>query len=103
MVVALMWTRLRAADMYHPHQSSDGSAWCGWTMKWTKEQTCMLIELYQSHPVLWDPTDPTYKNKVKTSLFHLCFQHVHDFARNSGRNTVPVLSFMRRAVFRAMF
>lgn len=25
----------------------------------------MLIELYQSHPVLWDPTDPTYKNKVK--------------------------------------
>ena len=36
-----------------------------WTMEWTKEQTFMLIELYQSHPVLWDPTDPTYKNKVK--------------------------------------
>ncbi|XP_045101913.1 transcription factor Adf-1-like [Portunus trituberculatus] len=65
MLVSLVWTRLRAADMYHPHQSSDGSAWYGWTMEWTKEQKFMLIELYQSHPVLWDPTDPTYKNKVK--------------------------------------
>ncbi|MPD06873.1 hypothetical protein E2C01_102704 [Portunus trituberculatus] len=67
MLVSLVWTRLRAAaaDMYNPHQSSDGSAWCGWTMEWTKEHTFMLIELYQSHPVLWDPTDPTYKNKVK--------------------------------------
>ena len=36
-----------------------------WTMEWTKEQVIILIELYEAHPVLWDPTDPSYKNKVK--------------------------------------
>ena len=36
-----------------------------WTMEWTKEQVIILIELYEAHPALWDPTDPSYKNKVK--------------------------------------
>ncbi|KAG7168595.1 putative Alcohol dehydrogenase transcription factor Myb/SANT-like-containing protein 14 [Homarus americanus] len=34
-------------------------------MEWTREQTILLIELYHSHRVLWDPTYVNYKNKIK--------------------------------------
>lgn len=34
-------------------------------MEWTREQTLSLIDLYRSHPVLWDNKHSDYKNKPK--------------------------------------
>lgn len=34
-------------------------------MEWTREQTLVLIDLYRSHPVLWDNKLSDYKNKLK--------------------------------------
>ena len=60
MLVALVWTRLRAADMNLINQTSNNR-----DTEWTKEQTLMLINHSQSHSVLWYPTDPNYKNRLK--------------------------------------
>lgn len=32
---------------------------------WSEEKVCWLIELYRSSPVLWDPTNVNYRNKMK--------------------------------------
>lgn len=32
-------------------------------MEWDKENVCLLIDLYREKPVLWDPTNPDYKNR----------------------------------------
>ena len=59
-MVALVWPKRRAADMNQTDLTNDDRS-----MKWTKEQTLMLIDLYQSHSVLWDSTTPNYKNRMK--------------------------------------
>lgn len=33
--------------------------------EWSREQTFLLTEMYRSHPVLWDPRNDDYINKVK--------------------------------------
>ena len=38
---------------------------CGGEMEWTRDQTVVLIDLYRSHPVLWDVTCTDYRNKIK--------------------------------------
>ncbi|XP_069696487.1 uncharacterized protein [Periplaneta americana] len=34
-------------------------------MEWTNQQVLTLIEAYRSYPMLWDPKDPDYKNRIK--------------------------------------
>lgn len=39
----------------------EGSGCAG--MEWTRELVLRLIDAYHSYPMLWDPTDPDYKNR----------------------------------------
>ena len=32
---------------------------------WTRDNVISLIQLYESHRLLWDTNDPNYKNKYK--------------------------------------
>lgn len=34
-------------------------------MEWSKESVCHLIDLYHEKQILWDQTQPEYKNKFK--------------------------------------
>ncbi|KAK7068178.1 hypothetical protein SK128_025789, partial [Halocaridina rubra] len=34
-------------------------------MEWTRDQTTLVIDLYRSHPALWDATCTDYKNKIQ--------------------------------------